>query len=561
VAGKSLKQSSVHLSAAPGTLAANFAAVGSFDQLAAMLELTPFQLHHFTHSGQRYTPLILKKKHGGTRIISAPIVGLKILQHKLNQVLQAVYAPKSVVHGFVQNRGVVSNAESHARARYVLNIDLQGFFDNITFPRVRGMFMAKPYSKNKTVATVLARICCYQGVLPQGAPTSPIVSNMLLGRMDSQLKVLARTHKCTYTRYADDISFSTFVNIFPRTIAHFAIEEAGGALEIGSALNDLINSNGFAINPAKSRLQHSSGRQVVTGLTANRFPNVPQEFVRQVRAMLHAWGRFGLNAAAVHFFQSHDYKERSPDVLSSGSLFKKIVKGKLDYLGMVRGHDSRAHLSLLEKYATLSPEYTWPSSLPPRELKISVLETAVFAVEGPTSQGTGFVFSDKGLITCAHVVAKQAQLTMHRQGDTQKYPVSVVYIDEDRDLALLAFSGVKPANSSIFEMASVHARKEDQIVLMGYPTTGPAVSSLIEKGAVTALYTRFGQARLSVSCTIFKGNSGGPVLDRNFRLIGVAANGPSKLDPKGTELSGVIPISVLADFLTAASAQTKTMQP
>ena len=526
-----------------------------------MLELTPFQLHHFTHAGQRYTPLILKKKHGGTRFISAPIIGLKIIQHKLNQVLQSVYPPKSVVHGFVHNRGVVSNAESHARARYILNIDIQGFFDNITFARVRGMFMAKPYAKNKTVATVLARICCFQGVLPQGAPTSPVVSNMLLGRMDSELKVLARTHKCTYTRYADDISFSTFVNTFPRTIAHFAVEEAGGALEIGKALNDLISSNGFAINPAKSRLQHSSGRQVVTGLTANRFPNVPQEFVRQIRAMLYAWSKFGLNAAAAHFFKSHDYKERHPLVANSGSLFKKIVKGKIDYLGMVRGHDSRAHLSLLEKYATLSPEYKWPSSLPPREFKISALDTAVFAVEGPTSQGTGFVLSDQGIITCAHVIAKQAKLTLRRQGDTQEHAVYVAYTDEDRDLAILKFSGAKPTNSSMFEMASVHARKEDQIVVMGYPTTGPAVSSSIEKGAVTALYTRFGQARLSVSCTIFKGNSGGPVLDRNFRLIGVAANGPSKLDPKGTQLSGVIPISVISDFLTAASAHAKTVQP
>jgi RNA-directed DNA polymerase len=228
MAGLSLKQSILRLTKPTEQLVQEFHAIEDFDGIADLLELTPPQLYHFTHSGQKYHQFTIPKKHGGQRTIAAPGASLKFAQKKLNQVLQALYQPGSVVHGFVCRRGVVSNAAAHSKRRYILNIDLQNFFETISFPRVRGMFMAKPYSRNGAVATTLARLCCYNGVLAQGAPTSPVISNMLLGRLDSHLKSLARTHKCTYTRYADDITFSTFVARFPRALAHFADEESGG---------------------------------------------------------------------------------------------------------------------------------------------------------------------------------------------------------------------------------------------------------------------------------------------------------------------------------------------
>ena len=549
--GTSLQLSSTSLTKTAQELAAQFNSLTTFEGVAAILEITPFQLYHFTHAGQRYTNLVIKKKHGGLRFVQAPIVGLKLVQSKLNHVLQAIYSPGSVVHGFIEDRSVVTNAAMHCRARFVLNVDLAKFFETITFARVRGMFMAKPYSRNKIVATILARICCHEGCLPQGSPCSPVVSNMLMARMDGQLKVLARTHKCTYSRYVDDLSFSTFVSRFPRALANYAEEEAGGGLQIGASLLEVIASNGFAINPQKSRLQHSSGRQVVTGITTNRFPNVPQEFVRQIRAMLHAWRKFGVDEAAAHFFKKFDYKERSLEGTGAAGLFKKIVKGRIDYLGMVRGRESRTHLSLLEQYAALQPAFVWPPTLPPRELKLAVLERAVFAVESLESQGTAFNLGKVGLITCAHVVAGEGPYYVQRHGQSEEFPVIVVHSDEDRDLALLKFEGQFPNPLPHFELAKVAADKEDQIVLMGYPNNGVAVSSSMEKGAVTGHYTRFGQARHLITCTIYQGNSGGPLLDRNFRLVGIAANGIAKEEPKPANLHGVIPISVLADFLNS----------
>src|SRR5690606_8958560 len=131
--------------------------------------------------------------------LSIPTESLKIIQQKLNQVLQLVYKPKLSTHGFVNNRSIVTNADAHIKKkkhRYILNVDIKDFFPSINFGRVRGMFMAPPYNQPEHVATVLAQICCSNNELPQGAPTSPIVSNMICAQMDSQLQQLAKPHRC-----------------------------------------------------------------------------------------------------------------------------------------------------------------------------------------------------------------------------------------------------------------------------------------------------------------------------------------------------------------------------
>ena len=266
--------------------------------------------------------------------------------------------------------------------------------------------------------------------------------------------------------------------------------------------------------------------------------------------MLHAWGKFGVNEAAAHFFEKFDYKERSPQGTGAAVLFKKSVKGRIDYLGMVRGRESRTHLSLLEKYATLQPDYVWRSTLP-RELKLSVLERAVFAVEGDESQGTAFNLGTLGLITCAHVVAAEGPYYVQRYGQPDEFPVMIVHRDKARDLALLKFEAQLPDPLPQFELSAIADEKEDQIILMGYPNNGIAVSSSIERGAVTRYFTRFGQSQHLITCTIYQGNSGGPLLVRNFRLVGIAANGIPKEEEKPANLHGVIPISVLADFLNS----------
>jgi len=265
---------------------------------------------YLVDADRRYKTFTIPKKSGGERQISTPITALKIIQQKLNQVLQAVYQVKPSVHGFVQDKNIVTNAKAHVKKRYVLNLDLEDFFPSVNFGRVRGMFMAIPYHLPPDVATILAQICCQNNQLPQGAPTSPIVTNMICGKMDSQLQRLAKECKATYTRYADDITFSTTIKNFPADLAYIVNEGEAEKVVLGDRLLGIIRENGFSVNEKKTRLQTRGNHQEVTGLTTNQFPNVNRRFVRQVRAMLHAWAKFGLESAQKEFEEKYNHKAR-----------------------------------------------------------------------------------------------------------------------------------------------------------------------------------------------------------------------------------------------------------
>src|SRR5215204_5335078 len=168
---------------------------------------------------QKYEIFEIKKKTGGTRTIASPSPALKHVQRRLAYILQHVYKPKPVVYGFVEGKSIVDNAQRHKKKKWVLNVDLDNFFPSINFGRVRGLFLKKPYNLPEDVATLLAKICCFGNNISQGAPTSPVISNMICAKMDSELQDLAWTCRCYYTRYADDITFSTTMPKFPIQIA------------------------------------------------------------------------------------------------------------------------------------------------------------------------------------------------------------------------------------------------------------------------------------------------------------------------------------------------------
>jgi RNA-directed DNA polymerase len=322
--------------------------------VADLLELDLDHLHYHIYvvsDSSKYTTFKIPKKTGGVRTISAPITPLKIVQRKLNQVLLSVYKPKPCVYSFLPQRSIVGNARIHARRWNILNIDLEDFFPSINFGRVRGLFIGPPYQLDPKIATVLAQICCFNNQLPQGAPTSPIVSNMICAKMDSQLIALAKANRCNYTRYADDLTFSTNIRQFPTALASVNML---AQTDVGSELLHVISDNGFKVNPDKVKLRNQRRRQEVTGLTVNMFPNPRRTFVRQTRAMLHAWEKFGLTAAEADFHNHHDKKHRNPKAPPVS--FKRVVKGKIDFLGMVRGKQDIIYLRLAAQLNSLAPE-------------------------------------------------------------------------------------------------------------------------------------------------------------------------------------------------------------
>lgn len=332
----------------------NFYRLKNRKDIANLLEISDYQLRHHLYIyplKYAYSEFKIPKKSGGYRRILQPKTSLKIIQQKLNQVLKAVYEPKPSTHGFTVGRSIVTNAQAHLRQRYLLNIDLKDFFPSINFGRVRGLLMAKPYNCTEEVATVLAQICCYDNQLPQGSPTSPIISNMICSKLDSQLQYLAKKYQCIYTRYADDITFSTSRFKFPQRLALFSIEY--NEIFLGKELREIIKDNGFIVNESKIRLQSRYGHQEVTGITVNEKLNINRKYIRRIRAILHAWEKYGREKTQAEFWEKYYTKHH---FYRNEDYFPMITRNRIEFIGFVRGKDDRIYLKFLKQLASLAPD-------------------------------------------------------------------------------------------------------------------------------------------------------------------------------------------------------------
>ena len=265
--------------------------------LAKLLGFTPKGVSYVLYKlddAKKYRTFEVPKKNGGTRTINAPEKSLSMLQRRMSELLTECVAELTkghpgfwkASHGFRKSRTIVSNAEVHRRRRFVFNVDIEDFFGTINFGRVRGFFIHdKNFELDPAVATVIAQIACYDNQLPQGSPCSPIISNLLGNIIDSRLLALARDTKCMYTRYADDLTFSTNERLFPTEIA---VNVHGAEWTVGKRLNKEIERAGFKLNPGKTRMSLRQSRQTVTGLVVNSKANINQDYYRAARSMCHA---------------------------------------------------------------------------------------------------------------------------------------------------------------------------------------------------------------------------------------------------------------------------------
>lgn len=325
---------------------------------------TMAQLNYFCHPSRNvrhYKVFTIPKKAGGVREISAPTKMLKSFQTYTNILLQALYEPTSAAMGFVPGRSVVDNAEKHVGMNYVLNLDLKDFFPSIPQARIWGALMSKAIGFNLDVASAVAGLCCTEvdfyddkpvlttvnlptgaktekrNVLPQGAPTSPILTNIVARNLDRQLSHLAAKYGLNYTRYADDITFSSMHNVY----------QEGG--EFLTELRRIVAEQNFTINEKKTRLQKKGSRQEVTGLIVSDRVNVTREYVRSIGSLLYIWERYGYDSAFARFLQHYSPKANrvSPPAM------ERVLQGELMYLKMVKGEDSSVWQRLQDRFDKL----------------------------------------------------------------------------------------------------------------------------------------------------------------------------------------------------------------
>lgn len=258
------------------------------DDLADFLDIPHRVLTHLLYKKRIencYLTFEISKKSGGTRKIAAPCPELKAIQQKLAWSLQDYQSElwkernisPNISHAFEPKKSIITNAFIHRNKRYVLNLDLENFFGTIHFGRVCGFFQKhRDFKLPYEVSVVIAQLACYNGVLPQGAPSSPIIANMICQSLDMHLLSVAKGYKLDYTRYADDLTFSTNNKHFLENRDRFF-----------SAIQREIKRAGFTINEKKTRLLFRDSRQEVTGLVVNKKLNVNKQYIKDTRAMAH----------------------------------------------------------------------------------------------------------------------------------------------------------------------------------------------------------------------------------------------------------------------------------
>ncbi|MBE8726777.1 reverse transcriptase family protein [Flavobacterium hungaricum] len=291
-----------------------------------------------------YHTFELEKKSGGKRKISAPKPKLKeiqtwILENILHQIPYTIEA-----HGFVKERSIVTNAQPHVNKDIVVNVDLKDFFPTITYKRVKGLFCKLGYSEE--VATILSLLCTYSEInettldgvtyyvqsgerkLPQGSPASPAISNLIVYKLDKKINGLAQKLNCSYTRYADDMSFST------------TQENSSNISKLLYFTKKIIASEGFIVHPEKIHVMRKGMQQKVTGIVVNNKLNIDRNQLRKFRALLHniekngwkdqKWGK------AVHVINAIEGYINYVNMVNpeKGTLFKENLKNIIKLHGL-----------------------------------------------------------------------------------------------------------------------------------------------------------------------------------------------------------------------------------
>jgi RNA-directed DNA polymerase len=294
------------------------------DMNITLSELKWLTYHRNTATINHYQHFTIPKKSGGKREISAPKSKLRTAQSWIKENILDHLTIHEAAHGFVTGKSTLDNAQHHIGKDAVVKFDLKDFFPSISFVRVRGLFESFGYSR--AISTLFALIgtepprkevefngkMYYVAIderqLPQGACTSPTITNLLCRRLDEKLTRLASDKGFTYTRYADDLTFSGDGT---------ALKEIGSLM---SNVRSIVRYEGFVVNEEKTRVLRTGRRQRVTGIVVNEKANLTRKDLRSFRALLHNVEKNGLEE------QNH---KNHPH-------FWEYINGYVSYIQMVR---------------------------------------------------------------------------------------------------------------------------------------------------------------------------------------------------------------------------------
>lgn len=480
--------------------------------ILAHLGLSPKELKKiWWYRGRMYARFEIAKGGGKARQITAPDKRLKILQSKLAPLLDQLYRVRNPVHGFVPARSVKTNAEAHGRRRFVVNLDLKEFFPTITENRIKGLL--RSLGMDVRVADIIARLCCVNDHLPQGAPTSPVLSNMICFRLDTELLHAAKAARSIYTRYADDITFSSYQP--PAPLFEGALPAVGrfSPDTLAPALRNAFAGNGFTVNPDKAHYADRNSRRIVTGVKINAGLNVDRRYVRHIRALLHSVEALGLE----------DAQQKYTDSGGKG-VIDQHLRGKIAYITHLKGLTDPVVRSLamrFNKSFAAQPIKLAPTIEEQRYRAVWIVEHSANSGE----QGTAFFLKDIGLVTASHCVVGVSDFTVyHPSKPSNRFKVKVAKRCAHRDLALLDHA---IPTTDYFELNSAGqpVAVRAAVTAFGYPGFGPGDKVNVRGGSVTSLPIKSGVQMVEVSQELAQGMSGGPIVDAHNGVVGIVHKG------------------------------------
>lgn len=281
-------------------------------QLADFLGIKRKELFRMTKgTGKYYTAFEIKKKNGKTRQLYAPTGGLKACQCAINRRILKHLPVSNYAAAYCKGSRISKNAAPHIGKRYLLKLDITDFFGCIRFEQVySAAFNTRFFPKQ--IGVMLTELCCLNGALVQGAPTSPALSNMIMYHFDNNLGAWCSKHGIAYTRYCDDMTFSSDMPLF----------------SVYKQVKEMLENMGFELNESKTRFVNSNNRQSVTGLTVNEKLSVSADYKRRLRQEVYYVLKYGLSDHIIRSGKAEFISDGKPNA----ERYLNSLQGKINFI-------------------------------------------------------------------------------------------------------------------------------------------------------------------------------------------------------------------------------------
>lgn len=523
-----------------------FLDIKSKSDLCYFLNLQENELNYLLYSGaSNYFEFTVPKKNGDVRIIHSPTRQLKYIQRRILKELEIIYKPRKNVKGFTHNESIVSNATVHVNKKYILNIDIKDFFPSITFKRVNGLLRGKIFRFNYDVSVIIANLLTYNNELPQGAPTSPIISNIICRMLDKELSDFAYKYDLNYTRYADDITFS-----WDNGFSNKSIIDDNNVLS--DELKSIFERNDFKINVRKIRIQNNKQHQEVTGITVNKKTNVSKFYYYKLRSMIHAWEKYGLEKA----YEEMCRRNNQEYIEENKNYYLSVIFGMLGYYKMVKGEKDLSYVNLAKRVNRKMMKNIFKISCSYDDIKAN----AIYLLSDGVNCGTCFRIQNY-LITCKHCIFQDGEeidlkknSIFYVVNNSNDVFLKILYVSEKYDIAILDDYNNSYGKTYI-NLAQGHNNK-DNVTILGFPCSNEDDVITEHNSYISGEKVYEGIRYLTTDAPLVSGNSGGPVLNDNNEIVGMVVLGNEDMQEAKLH-NGILSVEIIRQEIEKYESSVK----